>query len=414
MSNNEKKHSKKENALINRATKATAFLLAASSLSLISCADGGQNTDVDARNVPTTNDYSNLENWLCHPRKDKDVCDVDVRASIIAASGSVDVQSKSDQNSAEIDCFYVYPTVSEDSTPNSDMIANEEERRVVEQQLAPFKSVCRTFAPLYRQITLPHLRAYARTGEFTAHPTLNYDDVRAAWHSYLDNQNDGRGVILIGHSQGAGLVNRLAKEEIVVGEAKNRLISVFAIGTNLYPDENGAFVLPPCEEAAQIGCMIGYLSFRDTSRPTSQSRLAQANGAGDKAMCVNPANLTGANSLLDPLLATTVFSQDSEFTYGLDEEIETRFVKLPEFLKAKCKSNDTHSWLSVSVLSDPNDPRVDDIAGDVVINGNVLSHWGLHLIDVNLAMGNLISIAEAQSRAWRDQLVRSNTGEQTE
>jgi hypothetical protein len=48
----------------------------------------------------------------------------------------------------------------------------------------------------------------------------------------------------------------------------------------------------------------------------------------------------------------------------------------------------------------PADPRTDDIAGDVVQNGQVNPAWGLHLIDANLAMGNLVDIVGAEGKAW--------------
>ena len=49
---------------------------------------------------------------------------------------------------------------------------------------------------------------------------------------------------------------------------------------------------------------------------------------------------------------------------------------------------------------DSEDPRTDDITGDVVVNGQVQANWGLHLIDVNLAMGNLVDIVGQQSKAY--------------
>jgi len=52
------------------------------------------------------------------------------------------------------------------------------------------------------------------------------------------------------------------------------------------------------------------------------------------------------------------------------------------------------------VHGDPADPRVDDIPGDVVLGGQVQQDWGLHLIDMNLFMGNLIDIVKSQSRAY--------------
>jgi hypothetical protein len=69
-------------------------------------------------------------------------------------------------------------------------------------------------------------------------------------------------------------------------------------------------------------------------------------------------------------------------------------------LTAQCVSNDRGSYLEVTVHGDPSDPRTDDIAGDVVTNGQVQANWGLHLIDVNLAMGNLLDIVRQQSQAY--------------
>jgi hypothetical protein len=70
-------------------------------------------------------------------------------------------------------------------------------------------------------------------------------------------------------------------------------------------------------------------------------------------------------------------------------------------LTAECVANDSGSYLAVSVHGDPAGPRASDIVGDVISNGKVLPEWGLHLIDVNLAMGNLLDIVEQESKAYR-------------
>src|SRR5215471_14286779 len=103
------------------------------------------------------NDYSNPKTWLCRPGL-HDACDTDLSTTIVSADGRLTRESwKADPN-APIDCFYVYPTVSTDPTPNSDMVADPAELNVIHQQFARFGSVCRPFAPLYRQITLAGLR----------------------------------------------------------------------------------------------------------------------------------------------------------------------------------------------------------------------------------------------------------------
>jgi hypothetical protein len=76
-------------------------------------------------------------------------------------------------------------------------------------------------------------------------------------------------------------------------------------------------------------------------------------------------------------------------------------VKVPGLLTGECVNNEHGSYLAVTVNADPKDPRTDDIAGDIVVNGKVLTSWGLHLIDMNLTMGNLVDVVGAQSKAWR-------------
>ena len=41
------------------------------------------------------------------------------------------------------------------------------------------------------------------------------------------------------------------------------------------------------------------------------------------------------------------------------------------------------------------------LVGDIGASGNVLANWGLHLIDVNLAMGNLLDIVSQQTKAYQ-------------
>jgi hypothetical protein len=57
--------------------------------------------------------------------------------------------------------------------------------------------------------------------------------------------------------------------------------------------------------------------------------------------------------------------------------------------------------LAVTVNGNPTDPRTDEITGDVVRDGKVLPEWGLHLIDVNLGIGNLIDVVRDQAKAYQ-------------
>jgi DUF3089 family protein len=147
------------------------------------------------------NDYSQDASWLCRAGR-QDACTVDLRTTIVKANGSFSREGWKAEPDAPIDCFYVYPTVSTDSTPFSDMTADPAEVNVVRQQFARFGSVCRQYAPLYRQVTLAGLRTAIAGGGGGAALSNGpqFDDVRDAWRYYLEHDNPGRGVVLIGHS----------------------------------------------------------------------------------------------------------------------------------------------------------------------------------------------------------------------
>ena len=104
------------------------------------------------------NDYADEKNWLCRPGRKGDACDVDLTTTVVAADGTLTRETWAANPKAPIDCFYVYPTVSTDTGRFSDMTADPAETNVIHQQFARFGSKCRTFAPMYRQLTLAGLR----------------------------------------------------------------------------------------------------------------------------------------------------------------------------------------------------------------------------------------------------------------
>jgi hypothetical protein len=83
-----------------------------------------------------------------------------------------------------------------------------------------------------------------------------------------------------------------------------------------------------------------------------------------------------------------------------ERPIDTPWVSVPGLLSARCASNEYATYLEVTVHGNPSDPRADEITGDIAANGQVLANWGLHLIDVNLAMGNLVDIVGRQAHAY--------------
>jgi DUF3089 family protein len=355
------------------------------------------------------NDYADGRNWLCLPGR-QDACAVDQTTTVVAADGKLSRETWKADPAATTDCFYVYPTVSMDAGGNSDMAAGPEENGVVRTQLARFASVCRLYAPLYRQATLTQLRAATSGSPIPVDRALAYRDVVDAWNSYLQRDNNGRGVVLIGHSQGAGVLTQLIRNEIDGKPAQSRLVSALLLGTNLAvpkgKDVGGAFQsIPLCRSAKQVGCAIAYVSFRSTVPPPDNTRFGRVQDDDMVAACTNPAALGGGRGELRAYLSAggrSIVGSAAEPRPWVTpaQPIETPFVSVPGLLSADCVSNEKGSYLEVTVRGNPLDPRTDDIVGDVMTNGQVNASWGLHLIDVQVAMGSLIDIVREQGKAF--------------
>jgi hypothetical protein len=356
------------------------------------------------------NDYRDGRNWLCRPDRlpgQVDACEADLTTSIVNANGKVTTESFVENPQAPIDCFYVYPTVSLDPTPNADMQPGPEEHHIIRQQFARFGSKCRRFAPLYRQITLTALQAMVAGSVMKIDGQVGYADVLDAWNDYLKHDNQGRGVVLIGHSQGASVLMELIAKEIDGKPIQDKLVSALLLGWNVAVPKNqeigGAFKsIPLCRTEIQAGCVVTYASFRATSPPPSNARFGRLPNDDLAVACTNPASLKGGSAPLHAYLSNREANNAAPPPpWAKDAKpLTTPFVSVPGLLSAECINKDGASYLAITMNGDPQDPRVDDIAGDVIRNGSIQRDWGLHLIDMNLAMGNLVHIVGEQAKGY--------------
>jgi len=358
-------------------------------------------------------DYNQPQHWLCRPGQ-SDHCDVNLDSTQVNADGTLVTQPfPGDAENPHIDCFYVYPTVSIDPGGNSDLIPNKEEAGVILNQAARFRSVCRVYAPLYRQITLTALRSFITGNPMPIDQIAGYRDIKDAWDHYLKHDNKGRGVVLIGHSQGSGVLNQLIAREIDGKPIQKRIVSAMLTGSNTAVP-TGKLVgrafkhIPLCTSQGETGCVISYVTFRKEVPPPPNSRFGRVRGAESdltqQSACTNPAELDGSGGKLHAFLATgdSGFTVETRRTAWVQDKAapNTPFVTVPDLLSAECIYKDGFSYLAVTTHSNPNDPRTDAITGDVFNGEQRLDDWGLHLIDMNIAMGNLINIVRQQGQSW--------------
>lgn len=92
----------------------------------------------------------------------------------------------------------------------------------------PREESARMYAPYYRQAAM---KVYAlEEAEREPYLSLAYEDVSAAFAWYLENENQGRPIILAGFSQGADMCYRLLEEYFGDEALQERLVAVYAIG----------------------------------------------------------------------------------------------------------------------------------------------------------------------------------------
>jgi hypothetical protein len=325
--------------------------------------------------------------WLCRPGQADDPCTSDLASTSVSADGSTETVAASPATASKFDCFYVYPTVSEQTTANANLEVEPVETVTAEEQASRFSQVCRVWAPMYRQRTVASL--------FKNQPGANqvaYDSLLAGWKDYLAHDNDGRPIIFIGHSQGAAMLIRLLQNQIDPSPRLRKLmVSAILLGGNVTvpvgKTVGGSFRhLPLCGSAAQTGCVIAYSSFgkappADTlfGRPgTGVSDLSdQTASAGLQVACVNPVTFSTAPGALLPYF----FSANDPVT-GVN--VPTPWVSFPELYTARCETIGGATTLQVTPTGVPGDPRP-------LVAATRGPTWGYHLYDVNLALGNLVA-----------------------
>lgn len=358
--------------------------------------------------------YDDPTHWVCRPDTD-DVCDGDLDTTVVEADGSTSVERFEALADAPVDCFYVYPTISRDATAFSDFEASpDEEGFVTQQQAARLGSVCRVFAPVYRQVTLTSLTTRISGGTIEgAEEGDPIADVVDAFRTYMANDNEGRGVVLIGHSQGAGLLNELIQTEVDPNEdVRAKLVGAYLAGSAVaVPDGEvvgGDFEeIPLCAADDETGCVTTWATFRSTAPPPANSFFGKPRGGEGVAGCINPAAPDGSEADLHAYfpadasasILSTLGAGDAGGGAGwlegpAGEAIDTPFVSVPGLVSGTCATSDGFNYLSVTVDGDPADPRADDISGDLT------PEWGLHLVDVSLVMGDIVSRVEDQAATY--------------
>ncbi len=346
--------------------------------------------------------------WLCRPRLSDNPCTSNLTTTVVRANGTY-IQRTRPAAKPPVDCFYVYPTVSTQPTANANLHIDPQERAVAIAQASRFSQVCRVYAPMYPQLTLSAISNGIRPRS----AAIAYLGMLSAWNDYLAHYNKGRGVVLIGHSQGASLLIALIKREVdPYPKKRHLLVSALLMGGNVTVPTGqvvaGDFAhIPGCRTKVQTGCVVAYSTFsspppansffgRVGTSISALSGLSPTTTAGLAVLCTNPASLAGGTGALLPYFPTKAFPNSrSSLEYGATSKhsIRTPWVSYPNLYGAQCESSGGATWLQATDIAGPKDTRP-------IVQPVLGPRWGLHLDDVNLALGNLVQIVRDESVAY--------------
>lgn len=197
-------------------------------------------------------DYTNTNHWSALPFR-KDLADV------------IPYGEKWISDSLKkVDVFYVYPTLyvkgdSWNANLNDKKLNKRIDNKPVRLQASVFNRSARVFAPRYRQ---SHVHAF-KEDTVQGKKALNfaYKDVAKAFEYYLENYNNGRPIIIAGHSQGTWHTRRLLKEYFNGTELQKQLVCAYLVGYAIYKDDYST--IDVCEQANETGCYVSWSSFEE-------------------------------------------------------------------------------------------------------------------------------------------------------
>ena len=341
--------------------------------------------------------------WLCKPGMADNPCEIQ-QDTTVEEAGQPDRVVTPGAGPREIDCFYVYPTVSNQPTPNADKSRDPELESIAKYQAARFSLQCRVFAPIYRQGTLAAI-ASGMLGSSGSDRELAYGDVLEAWREYLAEENGGRGVVLIGHSQGTFMLRELLSREIEANPGQlRRLVSGLLIGGDVEVAEGeltgGDFQRTPvCTREAQVGCVVAFSTFAED--PPADARFGTTGEEGLEVACTDPRLLSGSEEALriltpsEPFAPGIIAAGIVVTSNGPPPSAPTTWVTPPDRFEGSCRKINGANVLRLEPQPGSRTPSVfpDDT-------------WGTHLIDVNMALDPLIRLVARQAGRWTNPRVR--------
>ena len=186
----------------------------------------------------------------------------------------------------DVDLFLICPTV--DMRDEYNMSMDDEETKAsftgaLNMERGIYEDSTRMYAPYYRQAAM---KIFDLTEEERKpYLAFAYSDISAAFAWYLENENEGRPIILAGFSQGADMCLRLLEEYFGDESLYNQLVAVYAVGWSCTEEMVQKYPqIVPAQSADDIGTVICF----DCEAPEVTETVV--NPAGTRSYSINPLN----------------------------------------------------------------------------------------------------------------------------
>ena len=293
-----------------------------------------------------------------------------------------------------VDVFYIHPTTSiaprwnqPFSDPDID-VASARGGTLI--QASAFNGTGVVYAPRYRQASG---RAFTRPDDDGAHAiAVAFGDVVRAFADFERRAGTSRPFVLVGHSQGSVLGERLLREYILTDEARRRrLVAAYLLGAPIVEDA----AVRGCREASEVGCVIAF----NARGPAHVPNDADFGAAGCPTMTTSPSicgrgwgDDEAARLCVNPTLGRVsderVPAERHGGTVFLDSDSPSL---LPQFLSSQCRDG----RLVVTDLQPL--PKRDAMSGILLW---VLGGENYHPIEAQLFWADLRADVARRSAAW--------------
>ena len=232
-----------------------------------------------------------------------------------------------------------------------------------------------------------------------------------AFDAFLRRIGPRRGFVLLGHSQGSFHLQRLVRRRIDTSASlRRRLVSAVLVGGDVTvrkgSDRGGVFrTVPTCRRPAQLACVLAFSTYG--AAPPANSLFGRGGRIGSRFLglpntpeletaCTNPAALGSTRSVrLTTIAPTEPYAPGTLIGAGISllglewPRPSTTFVQSGGAFTGRCSRQNGAHVLQIRPRPGTPEPKA-----------SPTPEWGLHLMDGNIALGDVLGVLRRQIRAY--------------